>query len=180
MKPWLPRYEVGLLTTNTSVIICSNWPLDISCDLGCFKVDAVPRLCSVFCDHWILPLEFGVSGLSSGNEMDILANMYFATWAGDLTRLPSQWVFCLWWVWSRTLFCWLVSGCCVCIWHKGYMLYDILYCFCCWWIWAWLQCWCPRNEQALTRRMVLTCQNSEARFDSSLVFSLSLSLSLVC
>jgi len=33
-----------------------------------------------------------------------------------------------------------------------------------------------QEEQALTRRMVLTCQNSEARFDSSLVFFLSLSL----
>ena len=77
--------EVGLLTTNTSVIICSNWPLDISCDLCSFKVDAVSRLCRVICDHWILPLEFGVS---SGNGMDILANMYFSMWAGDLSHLP--------------------------------------------------------------------------------------------
>lgn len=29
-----------------------------------------------------------------------------------------------------------------------------------------------QEEQTLTRRMVLTCQNSEARFDSSLFFSL--------
>jgi hypothetical protein len=77
VKPWPPRYEVGLLTTNPSVIICSDWPLDISCDLCCFKVDAVSRLCRVFCDHWVLPLEFGVS---SGNGIYILANMYFSTW----------------------------------------------------------------------------------------------------
>lgn len=36
-----------------------------------------------------------------------------------------------------------------------------------------------QKEQPLSRRMVLTCQNSEARFDSSVVPpSLSLSLSL--
>jgi len=35
-----------------------------------------------------------------------------------------------------------------------------------------------QEEQALTRRMVLTCQNSEARFDSSLFFSLSITVAM--
>ena len=59
---------------------------------------------------------------------------------------PLNWAFCPWWVWSRILFCWLLSGCCVCLWHKGYMPCDILYCFRCWCIWTWLQCWCPRRS----------------------------------